>query len=160
MAAQWPVPVPVPHRPRRRLYALLVVGIIANTALSTVALVMGLSQSGANLVPTYTAAQKATAQTQLCSRYRLAAQAARIETSSGDVALARISTTNGALILETAAADPALDSAFRDAALALATAYRTMTVKQTEGMADDTENQAVLDAALDKNRAMKDLCDN
>lgn len=160
MATQGPAPVPVPYRPRRGLYTLLVVGVIANAALSAVALVMGLTPSSSNSIPTYTAAQGATAKTQLCSSYRLAANAVYVETTTGSVALSRISVTNGSLILETAAANPALDGRFRDAALALASAYRTLTLKGTVGMADNTESRAVFDDATDKNQVLKDLCDS
>lgn len=47
----------------------------------------------------------------------------------GDVAVARLSLTNGALMLHTAAADPALDTKYRDAARALANAYQTQSAK-------------------------------
>ncbi len=61
-------------------------------------------------------------------------------------------------MLETAAANPALDGQFREAALALATAYQTMTAKGTQGVADDTQRQAALDDALAKDRVLRELC--
>jgi hypothetical protein len=48
--------------------------------------------------------------------------AVRVDTAGTDKALARIATTNGAIMLEMAAANPALDTNHRDAAHALAMA--------------------------------------
>lgn len=152
---QWTVPpAPRPHWPS----TLLIVGVIGNTILSGAALILALTQSGGVPQSAYTAAQKSEAQTQFCSRYYLAANAARIDTTGPDPALARISTTNGALMLETAADSPALDSNFRDAALELAAAYRAMTVNGTQGMADDSQRQAILDDAVAKNDVLKEMC--
>lgn len=134
---------------------LAVVGVVLAMAALIVALV---ALSRAASTPAYSAAEKAAAQANLCSRYRLAANAARVDTTSSEAALARISTTNGALMLETAAANPALDGQFREAALALATAYQTMTAKGTQGVADDTQRQAALDDALAKDRVLRELC--
>lgn len=67
-------------------------------------------------VPTYTAAQTAAAQRQLCDTYKLVAHAVPVDTNGSDKALARITLTNAAAILDNAAADPALDAKHRDAA--------------------------------------------
>ncbi len=75
-------------------------------------------------VRTYTAAETAAAQRQLCDTYKLAARAVQVDTNGSDKALARIALTNAAVMLDNAAADPALDAKHRDAARALATAYR------------------------------------
>ncbi|CFH61365.1 membrane protein [Mycobacterium tuberculosis] len=64
-------------------------------------------------VPTYTAAQR-----QLCDTYKLVAHAVPVDTNGSDKALARITLTNAAAILDNAAADPALDAKHRDAARA------------------------------------------
>lgn len=69
-------------------------------------------------VPTYTAAQTAAAQRQLCDTYKLVAHAVPVDTNGSDKALARITLTNAAAILDNAAADPALDAKHRDAARA------------------------------------------
>lgn len=69
-------------------------------------------------VPTYTAAQTAAAQRQLCETYKLVAHAVPVDTNGSDKALARITLTNAAAILDNAAADPALDAKHRDAARA------------------------------------------
>ena len=75
-------------------------------------------------MPTHSAAETAAAQRQLCDTYTLAARAVQVDTNGSDKALARIALTNAAVMLDNAAADPALDATHRDAARALATAYR------------------------------------
>lgn len=151
----WPAP-PAAVQPRRRLTAVLAVLVVMLAITAVTVAVVALTRTAP--APTYSAAQRAEAQANLCSRYRLAANAARVDTTSSDVALARISTTNGALMLETAAANPALEANFREAALALAVAYQTMTAKGTQGVADDAQRQAALDDAIAKDHALKDLC--
>lgn len=63
-------------------------------------------------------AQTAAAQRQLCDTYKLVAHAVPVDTNGSDKALARITLTNAAAILDNAAADPALDAKHRDAARA------------------------------------------
>ena len=82
-----------------------------------------------------------------------------IETApDGDVALARISMSNGALILEAAADSPALEDKYRDAARALAHSYEIMAAKGTHGMSTTEQWQAAVDDANAKDRAMNGLC--
>lgn len=109
--------------------------------------------------PTYSAAQRVEAQARLCDRYKLAAQAVHLETTQpdGDVALARIANTNGALILATAASEPALDVKFRDAAQALATSYQTVTAMGTMGRSDP-QFIAAIDDSNAKYQVMRILC--
>ncbi|WP_425293755.1 hypothetical protein [Mycobacterium pseudokansasii] len=111
-------------------------------------------------LPTYTAAEAAAAQQQLCDTYRLAAQAVQIDTAGTDKALARIATANGALMLYMAAANPALDPHDRDAAHALAATYATLTAKGTYGVATDAQYQAALDDVITKDAAMRQACAN
>lgn len=134
--------------------------LVAVTALIVVALVKptASTSSATSTAPSYSGAEVAAAQRQLCDTYKLAAQAAQVDTAGSDKALARIATTNGALLLEMAAANPALDPAHRDAARALATAYGTLTAKGSYGVATDTEYQASLDDATAKDAAMKKVC--
>lgn len=106
----------------------------------------------------YSADETLAAQRQLCKTYKLVAQAAQVDTAGTDKALARIATTNGALMLDMAAANAALDSSHRDAARALATAYATLTAKGTYGVASDADYRAALDDAIAKDFAMKKLC--
>lgn len=63
---------------------------------------------------------------------------------------------NGALILESAAADPALATNFRDAARALADSYQTMAA--TGSLGDNEKYKATVDATNAKVGAMNDLC--
>jgi len=108
---------------------------------------------------TYTAAQRAAAKTIMCDRYKLAARSVEIETKIPDnTALARISLTNGAVMLETAAMDPALDTDARADVRALALAYQDLTVMGTNGVAGEAQFQAAMDAVNDKDRVMKELC--
>ncbi|CAJ1504337.1 hypothetical protein MU0083_003411 [[Mycobacterium] kokjensenii] len=129
--------------------------------LAAAALIVALSRSGAGAgdAPSYTAAQKAEAKAQLCDRYRLAGHALNIETQPGnDVVLARISMINGALILETAAADPALEEKYRDAARALAKTYQTTAAIGTMGMSTDEQWDAAVGDTNAKDRVMQGLC--
>jgi hypothetical protein len=108
--------------------------------------------------PTYTAAQTAEAQRQLCDTYKLEARTVRVDTNGNDEALARIAATNGAVMLYNAASNPALDAKHRDAARALATAYGTVSATGSKGVATDAEWRAVLDDANAKDAAMREVC--
>lgn len=152
----WPTPPPAPARN----WASLVLGIFT-TVLAAAALIVALTRTGAGSTPTHTAAQKAEAKTQLCERYRLASGAVGVETGpqgDGDIALARISLTNGALILETAAADPALDHEYRDAAEDLAGAYQTTAALATKGMATSQQYEDAVADSNGKRDVMEKLC--
>lgn len=126
-------------------------------AAALVVAIVALSRVAAT--PTYSKAQRAEAQSRLCDRYKLAAQAVHLETTgpNGDVALARIANINGALILETAAANPALDVKLREAAQALATSYQTVTAMGTMGKSDP-QFLAAIDDSNAKYQVMRNLC--
>ncbi len=149
--------------PRPRSWPAIVVAAIA-AVVAVGALIVALinstspAPSAATTTPTYTAAETAAAQRQLCDMYKLAAQAVQIDTAGSDKALARIATTNGAVMLEMAAANPALDASDRDAARALAKTYMTLTAKGSYGVATDAEYQAALDDLIGKDAAMKKVC--
>ncbi|MEZ0382935.1 MULTISPECIES: hypothetical protein [Mycobacteriaceae] len=153
MTQPWPIPPPVqPHR-RTAITPAAVTGLLALAAL-IVAIVALVRPSPR---PDYTAAEKAAAQAQLCDNYKLASRAAHIETApDGDTALARISMINGALMLETAARDPALAGEYRDAARALAAAYQNMAA--TGSLADPAKYQVAIDATNAKVGKMEELC--
>jgi hypothetical protein len=153
MTQPWPAP-PAPVRSRNWLTATLA-GVAV--VLAAAALIVAFTRSGSGSDPTYTAAQKTEAQTQLCERYRLAVDAAYVETNGSDVALARISATNASVILEAAASNPALSAEYRKTALALASAYQTMTATSSRG-SNDTQFNAAVDDVNVKNRALRDLC--
>jgi hypothetical protein len=111
---------------------MVVIGLIALAAL--VVGVIGLSRPASNGAgkgsttavpsPTFTAEQVANAKKNLCTMYQVAARSVKQDTNATDVALARISTTNAAGILEAAADNPALEQSDRDTAHNLAAAYR------------------------------------
>ncbi|MEQ6325734.1 hypothetical protein ABDZ15_15900 [Mycobacterium canetti] len=155
-----PAPLPIP---RTSSWPAIVVAAIA-AVVAVAALIVALTNARPVATPattspsTYTAAETAAAQRQLCDTYRLVAQAARVDTAGTDKALARIATTNGALMLYMAAANPALDAKHRDAALALATAEGTLTAKGSYGVSTDAEFQTALDDAIAKDAAMKKIC--
>lgn len=153
MTPPWPAPSTI--RPRRWPVVILAVWLVMNIALSTAALVVALTRPTST---SYTAAQRARAKAHLCDRYRLASSAVHIETNSSDTALARIAVTNGAFVLKTAAAFPALDAIYRDAALALAVSYENLTAKSTNRAPGDPEIQAVIDDSNAKRVAMNELC--
>ncbi|MEB3020136.1 hypothetical protein [[Mycobacterium] crassicus] len=107
----------------------------------------------------YTVAQQADAKKRLCSSYELAAYSEHVETNTpNNVALARLSATNDAVILETAATDPALDVQYRDAARALALAYQNLVAVSTGRGEGDPELEAAIADANAKDRVLIDLC--
>lgn len=152
----WPVPAPVqPHRGRTAIALSALTALVALAAL--IVAVVALTRPIAS--PTYTPTQKAAAQRQLCNRYDLAGHAVHIETAANaDPARARVALTNGALILETAAADPALEVKYRDAAHALALAYQTMAAKGSSETADSLAWRQTVDEAVAKDSVMQELC--
>ncbi|MDQ2628237.1 MAG: hypothetical protein M3Y90_14735 [Actinomycetota bacterium] len=155
MTQPWPAP-PAPVRSRNWLTGTLAAVAVV---LAAAALIVALTRSGAESNPTYTTEQKAEAKTQLCDQYTLAARALNIETQpDGDIALARISMINGALILDTSAANPALDPKYREAARALANSYQTTAVIGTNGMATADQYRAAVDDSNAKNQVMQELC--
>lgn len=127
-----------------------------NTGLSAAALIAVLTHPTPHAPTIYTAAQRTEAKALLCERYWLAAHVVHIETTS--VALARIAATNGAVILETAAANPALDAKYQDAAHALALTYEDLTAMGTNRDPDDPELVAVVNDSNAKDQVMKELC--
>lgn len=154
---------PAPHPAQSRRWSTTAVAAFA-VLLSVAALVLaiiGLIRSSDTSTPSYTAAQKADAKKRLCSSYKLAAYAEHVETNTPDnIALARLSATNGALILETAATDPALDLEYRDAARALALTYQNLVAVSTgRGGGDPQLEEAIADANA-KDRVMIDLCND
>lgn len=161
----WPPPPYLPQ-PASRSRPWLAIAVAVTAAVAVAALILGLtrpmdphsSTTTATTPPAYTHAETAAAQQQLCDTYKLAAHAVQVDTNGNDKALARTATTNAAVMLDNAAADPALDAQHRDAARALATAYLTATAKATNGVAADAEWQAALDDVIAKDSAMKKVC--
>lgn len=157
----WASGYAAPSAPRPHTWPAMVVGgvgVLLGAAALVVALTRPTPEPVAVKAPTYTAAEIAGAQQQLCDTYKMAAQAAQVDTAGTDRALARISTSNGALLLEMAAGNPAVNIEYRDAARALAMAYGTLTAKGTYGVATVAEYQAALDYALAKDAVMKKIC--
>jgi hypothetical protein len=124
-----------PGRPAssaRIAVGLVVVGLIAVAALVVGIIDLarpGPSASGtvstaASPSPTFTPDQVASAKKDLCTTYRVAARSVKQDTNAEDVAIARVSVTNAAGMLEVAANNPALGGSERDAARNLAAAYR------------------------------------
>lgn len=160
---QWAPVFPTQPQPRSRTWpTVLLAG--AATAVAVAALIVALTRptatkpSTTTTAPIYSAAQISAAQQQLCDTYRTEARTIRVDTSGNDEALARIAATNGAVMLFNAAANPALDAKYRDAARALATAYGNVSAMGSKGVATDSEWRAVLDDANAKDSSMKQIC--
>lgn len=140
------------------------IALAATAAIAIAALIVALvrptdSHPSVNTsTPTYTAAEIAAAQQQLCDTYKLAARAVQVDTNGNDKAFARIALTNSAVMLSNAAADPALDAEHRNAARALATAYLADTAKSSEGAATEAEFRAAVDDVNAKDAVMKRVC--
>lgn len=159
-----PTAPPSPPRVARGLaLAALALAAIATIA-ATAALALLFTRptnsgsSATRTSPSPAAPDVASAEQRLCDTYRLAAKAVQVDTSGSDKGLARVATTNGAIMLEMAAADPALDFTYRDAARALAMSYATLTAKSSSGVANDAEFQSALDDIVSKNSVMKKVC--
>lgn len=154
-----PPPWPAPPADRKHSRSSAVFGVVAVFLAAAALVVAMVALTRTDATPTYSEAQRSEAQARLCDRYKLAAQAVHLETTGpdGDVALARIANTNGALILATAASDPALEVKFRDAAQALATSYQTVTAMGTMGKSDP-QFVAAIDDSNAKYQVMRDLC--
>jgi hypothetical protein len=82
-----------------------------------------------------------------------------VETApNADLALARVALTNGALILDVAADNPALDTKYREAARSLANSYQTMAAVASTVAADSAEWRKAVDDAVAKDNKMNGLC--
>ena len=153
MTQPWPTPTPI--RPRTWPIAAL---ILLAVVLAAAGLIVALARSGSGSNTSYTATQKAAAKTQLCDSYRVMREAVVLETHAADnVALARISQTNGAVMLQNAAANPALDDKYRDTANSLAAALLSETALGGSGE-NDPKFLAAVDNTNSKDREMKALC--
>jgi hypothetical protein len=138
--------------------ALVVTAIIAIAALIVV-LTRPVSKPPATfMAPTYSAAEIAVAQGQRSNTYTLVARAVESDNSGNDRGLARIADTNGAVMLDMAAANPVLDGSHHGAARALAAAYETVAAMGTSGVASDAEYRAALDDVIATDGTMKKVC--
>ncbi|WP_231998283.1 hypothetical protein [Mycobacterium sp. 1245499.0] len=142
------------------------IAVAVTAAVAVMALVVALIRPAASrpvvttTAPTYTAAETSAALKSLCDTYKLVAREVDIDTGGQDRALARIATTNGAVMLDNVAANPALVAKARDAARALAAAYGTLTAMGSNFVATDAQYQAALDDITAKDAAMKSVCAN
>ncbi|WP_208858395.1 hypothetical protein [Mycolicibacter nonchromogenicus] len=84
--------------------------------------------------------------------------AIHIETNGPDASLGRIALLNGAMVLEGAAADPALDPTYRDAAQAVELAYQDLVIASSSGKAGDPQFDSAVNTANAKERTLRDLC--
>ncbi|MGO8851678.1 hypothetical protein [Mycobacterium sp.] len=140
--------------------ALAAIAVVLAAAVLTVTFTHPVhkASSTASKVPTYTSAETSAAQQQLCDTYKLAARAVGVDTNGNNPAFARIALTNAAAMLDNADADPALDKKDRNAARALATAYRTLTAKSSSDAFAESEYREALDEVKAKDAAMKQVC--
>ncbi|OBJ28552.1 hypothetical protein A5631_20720 [Mycolicibacter heraklionensis] len=140
--------------PRARIPLLLL--LLINAVVSAGVLIMLLTRPSPE--PAYTSGQQSAAQSHMCERFDLAARAVHTATNNpdGNVGVARDALTNGAAMLELAAASPALDSGFREAAQALATAYLTQAAMGLTSTPDQYA-EALADTA-GKTSAMETRC--
>ena len=160
-AGQWTPAYPAHPAPRSRTWPAIALAVIA-TVVAAAALIVALTNTTppppTTPVPTYTAAETAAAQKQLCDTYKLVARAVQVDTNGNNPAFARIALTNAAVMLDNAASDPALDAKHRDAARALATAYLMDTAESSNDAASDAEFRAAVDAVNAKDAVMKKVC--
>jgi len=167
-----PAPWTPPAEPRRPAssgriaVALVVIGLIA-----VAALVLGLidlarpSSSGASKAsttvapsPTFLPDQAANAKKELCSVYQVASRSVNADTNGTDIAIARVSLTNAAGMLDTAANNPALGQSERNAARTLASAYHTYVAVASVFDKTSPIMQNALDEANRADAAMATMC--
>ena len=162
-AEQWTPTHAIRTPPHSRTWPALALAAIA-TVVAVAALIVALTNSKragpppTATAPTHTPAETSAAQRQLCDTYKLAARVVQIDTNGNNPALARIADTNGAVMLDMAAANPALDATYRDPARALATAYVMATAKGNADVATDAEFRAAIDDVVAKDAVMKKVC--
>jgi hypothetical protein len=167
-AAPW-TPPPVPVKPAsngRIAIGLATVGLIAVAALvvGIIALTRptssdaGRAPTAASPTPTFTPDQVADAKKELCSTYQVAARSVDADTRSSDRALARISLANAAGMIDSAAANPALNANDRDAARRLASAYWVTNAVSSVTDAASPLYQMTLDDAKRAADAMAAIC--
>lgn len=150
-----------PTRPVRRPTtwpALAASGIAATLAVCPriVTLVRPTASVPLTTVPAYACAAVLVAQRELCDTYDLAARSVRVETNATDRALARVALSNAASQLDSAAANTAVDGTHRDAASALAAAYRA--VNALASVATAEQYRASVDGINAKGAATKKVC--
>lgn len=149
-------PVPPTFQPRQRLGLVLATLAAALGFVSLALAVVAATRPAAE--PTFSTAQGTSAKTNLCDRFKPAMNAIHIETNGPDPGLGRTALLNGALALQGAAANPALDPIYRDAAQAGASAYQDLVVVSSSGKAGDPQFDSAVNNANAKERALKDLC--
>lgn len=108
--------------------------------------------------PTYSAAQRLAAKTDLCGKFKPAMDAVHIETNGPDAGFGRIALVNGALILDDASSNPALDPNLRDAAKAVVLAYENLVVESSLNSVGKSPFDTAVDAVNAKEHVLKDLC--
>jgi hypothetical protein len=136
--------------------AALVVGVIALTRPASSS--AGKATTAATPSPTFTPDQVASAKKELCTAYQLASRSVHFDTNASDKALARISLVNGAGLLDAAATNPALAANDRDAARALASAYRTSNAVSSDTDVSSPLYQMTLDDITKTDAAMAAIC--
>jgi len=153
---------PPSQAPARRAWPTTALAAIA-AVLAAAALIVSLTRSPGEAspppapdAPGYTAAEVTAANDAVCEAYELAARDVRAMTNGDSPSLAGLSTANAAGLLRDSVSDnPAVEGGLRDSALALATAYRTLTANGSSGTA---EWRNVADDANAKSSAMRDAC--
>jgi hypothetical protein len=164
--AQWS---PSAESSRPKLKNCIVIGLVVVGLIAVAALVLGVinafgptsSSPGAasrTASPSVAPEQGATAKKNLCSVYQVAARSVKEETNGGDRALASVSLTNAAAMLDSASDDPALDGSQRDAARTLASAYRTVVAIGSVFDSTSPVGQGALDDANRADAAMATIC--
>ncbi|MBW0012429.1 hypothetical protein [Mycobacterium sp.] len=167
-AAPWTPPAE-PGRPAsngRIVVALVAIGLIAVAALVVGIIDLarptpsgsGKASTTASPSPSFSPEQVASAKKELCAAYQLAARSVKADTNSADTAIARVSLTNAAGILDAATSNPALNNSDRDAGRKLAAAYRT--IDAISSVFDKTSSifQQSVDEANQADTAMATLC--
>lgn len=150
----WPAPPNTQPR-RRSALVLAALGALLGTA-SMILAIVAFTRPPAS--PTYSAAQRTAAKTDLCGRFKPAMDAVHIETNGPDAGLGRTALVNGALILEDAASNPALNPNLRDAAKAVVLAYENLVVESSLSSVGKSPFDTAVDTVNAKERALKDLC--
>jgi hypothetical protein len=157
---QWAPSYPAPLAPRSRIWPAVAsggIGVLLGAAALAVALTRSTSQP-AKALRLPIAPPKPLRPNASCATHTSWERAVRVDTNGHDLGLGRVALTNAAAMLDAAAANPALDATNRDAAWALANAYRMATAMGSRDVATDAEFRASLDDINAKDAAVKKIC--
>lgn len=150
----WPAPPA-----RTRTWPAYVLGIIAVVLAAVTLFTRPAAPASPPASAPHSASDISAAERRMCDAYRLAASEVAADTRNGaEMVIARLATTNAAVLLDVAASDPALDPKLSDAGRALSAAYAKVTASSSGGVATDQQYQEAIADSAAKAATLRDMC--